>query len=57
MQISDLAAHGFDVAEAMELCINDEDIYKEVLFEVSIRPLFVAKNINPYGSVPFRFTS
>lgn len=31
MQISDLAAHGFDVAEAMELCINDEDIYKEVL--------------------------
>ena len=31
MQISDLANYGFDVAEAMELCINDEDIYKEVL--------------------------
>lgn len=31
MQISDLSAHGFNVDEAMELCIGDEDIYKEVL--------------------------
>ncbi len=31
MQISELADHGFDVATAMELCINDEDIYREVL--------------------------
>ncbi|MCR5277864.1 MAG: Hpt domain-containing protein [Lachnospiraceae bacterium] len=31
MQISDLSNYGFDVADAMELCINDEDIYKEVL--------------------------
>lgn len=31
MQISDLNNYGFDVADAMELCINDEDIYREVL--------------------------
>ena len=31
MQIGDLVNYGFDVQEAMELCINDEDIYKEVL--------------------------
>lgn len=31
MQISDLANYGFDVEAAMELCINDEDIYREVL--------------------------
>lgn len=31
MQISDLAQHGFNLDEAMELCIGDEDIYREVL--------------------------
>ena len=31
MQISELANYGFDVDAAMELCIDDEDIYKEVL--------------------------
>ena len=31
MQIKDLAGHGFDLEEAMELCIGDEEIYKEVL--------------------------
>lgn len=31
MQISDLANYGFNLEEAMELCIGDEDIYKEVL--------------------------
>ncbi len=31
MKISDLSNYGFDVAAAMELCIDDEDIYKEVL--------------------------
>ena len=31
MQIQDLKNYGFDVEEAMELCINDEDIYREVL--------------------------
>ncbi len=31
MQISDLSQYGINVAEAMELCIDDEDIYKDVL--------------------------
>lgn len=31
MVIQDLANHGFNLEEAMELCIGDEDIYKEVL--------------------------
>ncbi|MCR4727936.1 MAG: Hpt domain-containing protein [Lachnospiraceae bacterium] len=31
MQINDLANYGFNVSEAMELCINDEEIYREVL--------------------------
>lgn len=31
MQISDLAQYGFNLDEAMELCIGDEDIYREVL--------------------------
>ena len=31
MTVKDLAAYGFNIDEAMELCINDEDIYKEVL--------------------------
>ena len=31
MQISDLAAYGFNIAEGLELCADDEDIYKEVL--------------------------
>lgn len=31
MQISDLAQHGFNLEEAMELCIGDEEIYREVL--------------------------
>ena len=31
MQISDLAEHGFNLDEAMELCIGDEEIYREVL--------------------------
>ena len=31
MQISDLRDHGFNVDEAMELCIDDEEIYMEVL--------------------------
>lgn len=31
MEIRDLANHGFNVDEAMELCIGDEDIYREVL--------------------------
>lgn len=31
MQISDLAAHGFNVEEALELCIGDEEILLEVL--------------------------
>lgn len=31
MQISDLANYGFDVDAAMELCIDDEDIYRDVL--------------------------
>ncbi|MCQ2524093.1 MAG: Hpt domain-containing protein [Lachnospiraceae bacterium] len=31
MQVSDLTNYGFDVASAMELCIDDEEIYKEVL--------------------------
>jgi len=31
MQISDLASHGFNIEEAMELCIGDEEIYREVL--------------------------
>jgi len=31
MEIQDLREHGFNVDEAMELCIDDEDIYREVL--------------------------
>lgn len=31
MQISDLGSYGFNLEEAMELCIGDEDIYREVL--------------------------
>lgn len=31
MEIRDLAEKGFNLEEAMELCINDEDIYREVL--------------------------
>ncbi len=31
MQVRDLEGYGFNLTEAMELCINDEDIYKEVL--------------------------
>lgn len=31
MQISELANYGFNLEEAMELCIGDEDIYREVL--------------------------
>lgn len=31
MQISDLAMYGFNLDEAMELCIGDEEIYREVL--------------------------
>lgn len=31
MDIQDLRDHGFNVDEAMELCIDDEDIYREVL--------------------------
>ncbi len=31
MEIQDLRDHGFNVDEAMELCIDDEDIYREVL--------------------------
>lgn len=31
MGINDLRNYGFNVDEAMELCIDDEDIYKEVL--------------------------
>lgn len=31
MQISDLEQYGFNLAEAMELCVDDEDIYREVL--------------------------
>lgn len=31
MEIKDLQQYGFNLEEAMELCINDEDIYKEVL--------------------------
>ena len=31
MQISDLQDYGFNLEEAMELCIGDEEIYLEVL--------------------------
>lgn len=31
MTINDLRDHGFNVDAAMELCIDDEDIYREVL--------------------------
>ncbi len=31
MNISDLKGYGFNVSEAMELCVDDEEIYKEVL--------------------------
>lgn len=31
MEIKDLEAFGFNVAEGIELCVDDEDIYKEVL--------------------------
>lgn len=31
MQISDLKNYGFNVEAALELCIDDEDIYREVL--------------------------
>lgn len=31
MQISDLGSYGFNLDEALELCIGDEDIYREVL--------------------------
>ena len=31
MQLSDLEKFGFNVSEALELCVGDEDIYREVL--------------------------
>lgn len=31
MEIKELVNYGFNLDEAMELCIGDEDIYKEVL--------------------------
>ena len=31
MLVSELANYGFNLSEAMELCADDEDIYKEVL--------------------------
>ena len=31
MEISDLRSYGFNVDEAMELCVDDEDILREVL--------------------------
>ena len=31
MQVKDLENFGFNLSEAMELCINDEEIYREVL--------------------------
>ncbi|MDD3369742.1 MAG: hypothetical protein PHP50_12830 [Lachnospiraceae bacterium] len=31
MTLEELALKGFDIAAAMELCIDDEDIYREVL--------------------------
>jgi len=31
MEIKDLENYGFNVAEGLELCADDEDIYKEVL--------------------------
>lgn len=31
MEIKDLEAYGFNVAEGLELCVDDEEIYREVL--------------------------
>lgn len=31
MDIQDLKDYGFNIAEGLELCVDDEDIYKEVL--------------------------
>lgn len=31
MHVRDLEGYGFNLSEAMELCINDEEIYREVL--------------------------
>ncbi len=31
MEIAELIGYGFNVAEGLELCVDDEDIYREVL--------------------------
>ena len=48
MEIKDLAGHGFDLEEAMELCIGDEEIYKEVLetaLEEGLEKIPLLKNL------------